>query len=125
MEYSVSLPTSLGLEYEPSLLTSAAMVESLSRVLSQLQIVDAPLARQVRGAGAAIAHAIAAAKLAPRGHAPRHYRRARAQAVALIEHLQATTAPQYTLVTGRNETIAHATRIIQLIDHQLVEKKAS
>jgi hypothetical protein len=117
MEYSPSLPTSLGLEYEPSLLTSAALVESLSRVLSQLQLADAPLARQVRRAGVAIAQAIAAARLAPRGHAARHHRRARAQAAALIEHLQATSGPEYHVVTGRRETIAHATRIILLIDN--------
>jgi hypothetical protein len=116
MEYSASFTTALGLEYSPGLLTCAAMVESLSRVLAQLHLVDAPLARQVRRAGTAIATAIAAARLAPRGQAVRHYRRARAQAVALIEHLQATDSPSYYPVTGRRETIQHATRIIHLID---------
>lgn len=116
MEYFASLSTNLALDYAPGLLSSAAMIESLSRVLPQLQLVDAPLARQVRREGAAIAHAIAAARLAPRGHAARHFRRARAQAVALIEHLQATDGPSYQIVTGRRETIAHATRIVHLID---------
>jgi hypothetical protein len=102
---------------DPLLRNATALVEALSWALPQLQLADPALARLVRRTGLAVAHALAASRLAPRGHAARHHRRARAQAEALIAHLAQADARGYRIMADqRRRAILHAQRIIARLD---------
>jgi hypothetical protein len=102
---------------DPLLLHATALVEALSWALPQLQLADPPLARLVRAAGLATSHALVASRLAPRGHAARHHRRARAQAEALLAHLALADHRGYHIMADqRRLAMAHARRIITRLD---------
>jgi hypothetical protein len=102
---------------DPLLLNATALVEALSWALPQLQLADPALARLVRAAGLAVSHSLAASRLAPRGHAVRHHRRARAHAEALIAHLALADQRGHRIMADqRRLAITHARRIITRLD---------
>ncbi len=101
----------------PLLRHATALIEAISWALPQLQLADPALTRLVRSAGLALSHALVASRLAPRGHAARHHRRARAQAEALLAHLALADERGYRIMADqRRVAMAHAQRIITRLD---------